>query len=375
MDDRLGSSAPRRIAVIHNTDYLDRRPAEELVDDDEEPPSFEADAEVAETAVAVAEALVARGEDVLRLGVADRTEAVLPALVAHGVTHVFNLVESLRGEAAGEAEFARILDAAGVPYTGNGPHALWLAHAKDLARHLLAAHQIPIAAGFAVRSPRDVPDPVERGLTYPLIVKPARVDGSIGIDQRSVVWDRAQLDARVRHLLAWLGPCMVEEYLPGAELNVAILPDPHRGLLVPTTVDFSGVIGDGLPLVTYAAKWCPESPEYASRSRPPGADVPAVQVDEALRVARAAFLALGCTSYGRVDLRIDRDGRPRVIDVNPNPDLHPDAGLAIAARSAGVDYPSLVAALAAGATVKRRYVLASHPARRPGPAGFAAEAC
>ena len=151
------------------------------------------------------------------------------------------------------------------------------------------------------------------------------------------------------------GPYLVEEYLPGKELNVSIFPSPYEGWVVATEIDFSPVPPEYPRIVTYDSKWNESSPEFASKSVP-------AQLDEALKaevtaLARQAFLALGGSSYGRVDMRLDADGRPCVIDVNPNNDIHPDAGLAAAARSVGIDYPELIAGVLSGALERRGHVI------------------
>lgn len=324
-----------RIAVVHNVDYRSA-PATE----GEVPPSLAADADVEEVAAAVVSVLEAAGHDVVLLTVDDDAAPLVAQCQALGVGCVFNLVESMGRDASREAEFARALEAAGLAFTGNRPAALETAQAKDHVREVLETAGVPHARGLAVMAAPGQADLDAAGLCWPLFVKPARVDGSIGIDQGSVVRDLDALGARVTWLLETLGgPCLVEEFLPGAELNVAILGDPDGPLAV-TTVDFAGT--GGLGFVTYDCKWTPGTPDYEARSVAAAGRFDAALLDEVRATARRAFLAIGGTSYGRVDLRLDPQGRPAVIDVNPNPDLHPEAGLAIAAREAGIDYPALV---------------------------------
>jgi D-alanine-D-alanine ligase len=179
-------------------------------------------------------------------------------------------------------------------------------------------------------------------LELPAFVKPARVDGSIGIDAASVVHDLSALRARVQCLseAGIAGPYLIEEFLPGKEINVSLFPDPD-GHCVATEIDFSPVPAHLPRFITYDSKWNPESPEYASKSVPARLD-PALHA-EVDALARSAFGALGGSAYGRVDMRLDREGRPCVIDVNPNNDIHPDAGLVTAARSIGWSYPQLIA--------------------------------
>lgn len=334
-----------RIAVVHNVDYRSAALAREGLGagdaDGGVPPSLAADADVEEVAASVIDVLRAAGHDVVLLTVDDDPAAVIAACRAQGVGCVFNLVESMGGDATREAEFAHALEAAGIPYTGNRPAALQTGQAKDRVRVLLDAFKVPHARGIAVDAPPSQQALDAAGLDWPLFVKPARVDGSIGIDQGSVVHDLESLRRRVGWLLETLGgPCMVETFLPGPELNVAILGDPDGPLAV-TTVDFGDA--GGLGIVTYDCKWTPGTPEYEARSVSATGRFDEALLERVKQSARDAFVAIGGSSYGRVDLRLDALGQPAVIDVNPNPDLHPEAGLAIAARDAGFDYAALVA--------------------------------
>ncbi len=344
-----------RVAVVHNV------VADDVAEEDGEPPSLAADAEVAETAALIAQSLVRSGAEVLLRGVADNVDEVVAELRAAGVTRVFNLVEAVGGVAAREAEFVDALERARLPYTGNGTTILRAAFHKHVARQILGACNIPIPRGVEVWSEADVP---LHG--YPYFAKPSRADGSIGIDQGSLVRTPEAARTRVTWLLRTLGgPVLMEEYLPGAEINVALLPVDEQLVGVATAIDFSAYGPDLVPVVTYNCKWVPETPEYNCRSVPAADIVPRWQVDEAVRVARAAFLTLGGTGYGRVDLRCDTEGHPRVIDVNPNPDLHPEAGLAIAAQSIRVDWDTLIAFITTGASLKDTHVRSPHHSSRP----------
>ncbi|MCB9730309.1 MAG: D-alanine--D-alanine ligase [Deltaproteobacteria bacterium] len=353
MIDPGHATRPERIAVVHNVDYRGAPAGDDAL------PSAAADADVEEVAEAVVDALRSLGHDARVLTVDDDPAPLIAQARAERVTCVFNLVESLGRDASREAEFVAALEAAGIPYTGNRAPALRVAQAKDRVREVLDAADVPHARGLAVDAPPDQPALDAAGLGWPLFVKPARVDGSIGIDQGSVVYDLPALQARVERLLAHLGgPCLVEDFLPGPELNVAILGDPNGPVAV-TTIDFGEAAGLGI--VTYDCKWTPGTPDYDARSVPATGRFSEALLDQARSSARRAFLAIGGTSYGRVDLRLSAAGLPSVIDVNPNPDLHPDAGLAIAARDAGLDYPSLVERILRRAGLEAPHGHSRHP--------------
>ncbi len=332
-----------RIAVLYNADFAARD-----ADGADEPPSYAADAEVADTAKHVCITLRRLGADPLPMPVRDSLAGTISRLKRLRIDLVFNLVESLGNDSSREWQVPALLDRWGVAHTGNGPRPLRIAQQKDVTHSLLQRAGVRVARAFVVKGEADC---INRNIDGAWFVKPARADGSIGIDQGSVVHTREQLTARVAWLTKHLaGPCLVEQYLPGREINVAIFPDPVQGHLVPTEIDFSGFPDGFAPIVTYDCKWVPGTPEYVARSLP-CTSLTAEQHADAIETARRAFLAVGGTSYGRVDLRLDASGAPTVIDVNPNPDLHPEAGLALAAASVGVDYESLVRSLTQDALV------------------------
>jgi D-alanine-D-alanine ligase len=340
---RLGLHAGRRCVVLHNNDYLaaDRQASEELIR------SLDADAEVAQTAEAVRAALSERGWLVNIVTVSESVEALGALLAPFAPEVVFNLVESLGGDSTREREAPAALERLGIPFTGAGSKALEIAYAKDAVRSCLQAAGVRIAAG-SVLMPDEALEELPRD--YPLFVKPAHTHASIGIDQASIVHDHAALATRV----AWLrqtigGPILLEAYLPGDEINVAVLPARDRAITIPTRIDFSGYPEGYAPIVTYDCKWNEASPEYAAVSRPVAHLLAPALLAELDHQARAALAAIGSTSYARVDMRLGSDGLPRVIDLNPNCDLHPEAGMAIAAASAGFSYADLIETIALAA--------------------------
>ena len=326
---------PRRTAVLVNTDFEARR-AEEGTGR-----AFEADAAVLDTARAIEEALRALGVEVLRVPITRSLSGLVNTLRKREIDTVFNLVESIDNDYGREWQVPALLERHGIRYTGNGPLPLRVCRTKDRARRLLERAGVRVARGIAVSSTRALTAARVRALSFPCFVKPARVDGSIGIDASSICRDDDALRARIEKLASTLpGPYLVEQYLPGKEINVALFPSAERGFVVATEIDFTALPPELPRIVTYDCKWNPESPEYAAKSVP--AALSPELAAEVERLARTAFRALGGLGYGRVDMRLDEGGAPAVIDVNPNNDLHPEAGLAAAARSVGLSYEALI---------------------------------
>ncbi len=252
----------------------------------------------------------------------------------------FHLAESVGGDARMEAAVAVLLDWIGLPYTGSPPQALMHALDKPVARALLAAHGIPVARGVVLTQG----DEPLLGLAKPWIVKPAREDASHGIHLESVVWDEAAARRRARAVIEqYRQPALVEEFAEGRELSVCLLGPAHAPTPLPIfEIDYSGFPAGRPKLVTYAAKWHPESDEYRGTPLIPARDLEPALARRLVETACAAYRALALRGYGRVDLRLTGEGGMIVVEVNPNPDLAPDHEIALAAARAGLSYASLI---------------------------------
>lgn len=269
-----------------------------------------------------------------------------------------NLCESLRGDPRYEIPVVVLFEARGVDYTGNPPLALRLCLDKGKARQTLAEAGVPTPAGAYITSRAELAALGE--LPLPAIVKPGRQDGSIGIESASVVRTRAALEQRVRYVLKELGPAVVEAFIDGREFNVSILGDLEPRCLPIAEIDFSGMPADVPNIVSYKAKWDTSTKEY--KGTVPVFDTTNEVLARRLRkAALGAFRALSLRDYARIDLRVDAEGRPFVVDVNPNCDLAPDAGFPRAAAKDGLEYEALIQTLIGFALDRRLRRPASGP--------------
>ena len=338
------------IALLHNADH-------DALEDD---PGREAREEVVQVAAALANALT-RGEHLaLPVAVGDEPLAAFQSLRHRPPDVVVNLCESVSGDSRGEMAASALLDVLGLPYTGSG--ALGLALHKDKAKELLFARGVPTPA-FAVVSTLSEVASVQ--LPFPLIVKPVREDASAGVTFDSVVHDSAALREAVQLVLrTFHQPALVERFVAGREVYVSFLGNTPRVVLPLSEIHF-GKAFEGRPrIVSYRAKWETASPECRDSPSGPCLLPPDVE-SKVVGAALAAFEALGCRDYGRVDLRLSAEGEPYVIDINPNCDLHPQAGYARAAAAAGMDYAALGSRLV-DVALERTHGHPSHRASRPG---------
>ncbi len=187
-------------------------------------------------------------------------------------------------------------------------------------------------------------EPALDALDYPWFVKLVHEDASIGITEQNVVRLPRLLRARAAELMRdHRQGVLAERFVEGREVNVTLLGNGRAPRVLPLhEIDFSAMPGERSRIVSYAAKWDEAHVDYAGTPVVPlqGATPALIAAIEA--TARAAWAALGLRDYGRVDLRIDAAGAPWVIDVNPNCDLSPDAGVARAAAAAGLSHAALI---------------------------------
>lgn len=331
-----------RILVLHNRDFDAEQHSGDVQQD------HTARADVVNAARDVARALASRGHFVEVQGTdVQDVGALVQRLQADRPDLVFNLCESLGGDARHEVVVPSLLDMLQIPYTGTGPLGLGLALRKERTKTVLEA--AGIRTPHSVVLPPSMRDPagdllrVQRaGLAFPLILKPAREDASAGISSSSVVHDEAALRRQVALLReAYDQPLMCEQYVHGREINVSLLGNDPPEVLPLHEIDFSGMPSGKPHILCYLAKWDRSSPEYLGSM--PRAGVFTAEVRVAVeQAARAAFAALELCDYGRCDIRLTDGGEPYIIDVNPNCDLSDGAGLSLAARSGGLGYEDLV---------------------------------
>lgn len=232
---------------------------------------------------------------------------------------IFNLCEAPLGRPGFEAHVAALFEWLGVRFTGSGSETLALCRRKDRVNAVLSAATIP----------------VPRSDVFPCIVKPADEDGSAGIHTDSICRDQEALE-RTKARLA--GPAIVQEFLTGREFVVLMWGQRSPEHSAVGEVCFR----NGLQLVTYAAKWDRESPEYANSPLEYNPSIDAEPRARLVEIASRVWGAVEARGYLRVDMRLGGDSQPYVLDVNPNPDLSPDGGVSRAVHEAGWNWCDFV---------------------------------
>ncbi len=252
---------------------------------------------------------------------------------------IVNFVESVEGNSNFECYIAGLYDLLGIPYTGNNSLSLGNCLNKVRTKQILKSHKIKTPKYF-IAHVNYYPTPKDLKLKFPVITKLAREDASIGISEFSVINDHKKLIEQLKYLFYnYNQEVLIEEYIEGRELNVAILGDE---ILPISEICFEG-LPDYLPrIITYEAKWLPESIYYKNTIPICPAELDIKTKARIETIAKRAFEALECRDYARIDIRLNKDNIPYVIEVNPNPDISPDAGFIRSAAAAGISYEEVL---------------------------------
>ncbi|MBI5489472.1 MAG: ATP-grasp domain-containing protein [Deltaproteobacteria bacterium] len=287
---------------------------------------------------AVAGALAAEGFSVRLVNLRDRLASLHALLRRDPPQAVLNLVESFRGDGGLESAVAGIYDLYGIPYTGATPFGLALCRRKSLTKQLLLANGVPTPRYRGIRGPHL---PRHHGLHYPVIVKPGQGDASAGVGRDSVVHDLDGFTRAVQRVFETHGsPILIEEFIEGRELHVAILGNDPPQVLPTLEYDFSDVPGGHPTIISYDVKWNPLKEVYHRVHEVCPAQLPRRLEQRLHEIALQAWRVTGCRDYARLDMRLTPAGRPYVLEVNPNPDLTEGVSFMLAAEKAGLGFPA-----------------------------------
>lgn len=300
----------------------------------------------------ITDALGELGHQAVTVAVHDRVQDILREIGKSGCDLVFNVCETFADDYRMEVNVAALMEMAHVRYTGSGTAGLLLAQDKILTKQLLGYHEVP-TPHFATFDGETFE--TNGRMAFPLIVKPAKSDASLGIGQHSVVRDWEELTKRVREIRKEFGDeALAEEFIDGRELYVGVIGTPTKPEILPIVeLDFG--------------QWDPARPKVSDREVKFGPEAPgsphlvmATDLSEDLkarieRSALLAFRALKLRDYARVDLRVSATtGEPYVLEVNPNPYLEKRSELAMAAKEKGIGYTQLIGRIVDSAASRYR---------------------
>lgn len=267
---------------------------------------------------------------------------------------VFNLVEYVREDPKLESHVAGMYELLQIPYTGATPFGLALCQRKGHTKQLLLQNGVPTPRFHLLFKPELRK---RHGLHYPIIVKPAREDASMGVEKASVVYNQEQLHDRISHAFQQFAPpILVEEFIEGRELHVSVIGNDPPEVFPILEYDFSQLPEEFPSMITYAAKWEPLKEEFHKVHTVCPAPLSKRLEGKVRERAMQAYKLTNCRDYARIDMRISTDNHVYVLEVNPNPDLTEGVSFMESAEKAGYSFSQ---------TLKRIVDMALSRAGRP----------
>lgn len=300
-----------------------------------EPPDAGAELDCESTVLAVAEALRAYGHDIRLIEGNDNSYL---KLTSEHIDIVFNMCEGIRGESR-ESHVPAILEMLGIPYTGSGVLTLALTLDKPLTKKILTFHNVPTARFKVFESEEEVDT---KGFEFPLFVKPAHEGSSMGISPSSKCNNYHEVRCEVGKLVKlYKQPALVEEFLSGREFTVGLIGNRQPSIFPIMEINFAHIpeheIHGSIYSRQFKAEWC-EDKYYSC----PACLSP--ELEEQIRdIALQTYRILDCRDFARIDMRLDKNGVPNVIEVNPLPGMAPGfSDYPKIAEKAGWSYRELV---------------------------------
>ena len=281
------------------------------------------------------------GHSVRALGLGDNLAELRSTITDWKPDIAFNLLEEFQGIVTYDQYVVAFLELMKLPYTGCNPRGMMISRDKVLSKQILSYHRIP-TPGFAVFR-RGQRYRLTRRLKFPLFVKSATEDASLGISQASVVPDAERLKERIEFIHEQTkSDALVEEYVEGRELYVGVMGNDRLRTFPVWEMDF-GTLPDVMAgIATRKVKWDRRYQKKhgirtgAARDLPEG--LPAYLDKLSKRIYRTLYMS----GYARMDFRMRPDGSVFVLEANANPNISEQEDFADSAKAAGVNYAAVL---------------------------------
>jgi D-alanine-D-alanine ligase len=335
-----------KIALLYSSkagmsaSWLSNRSEDKRDEEDEPPPDLLAECDSDETITAIRDALEERYETAL----IESDENAYENLRSMRPDLVFNIAERLVGPNR-ESHIPSLCEMLGIPYTGSDALTLGICLDKSRAKEVLTYHHVPNPPFWIFESEAEVP---ENGLPFPVIIKPLFEGSSKGIRDNSVVKNCEELAARVREVTSlYKEPVIVERFLSGREFTVGVLGNHPRWEVLPIVEINHNLLPEGAnPIYSYEAKWIWDTPEQPLEIFQCPANISAGLRASIEELVKRTCTILRIRDWCRIDVRLDENGVPNILEVNPLPGILPNpeenSCLPKAARTAGYSYSELI---------------------------------
>jgi len=291
----------------------------------------------------VKNALLSLGHDIQIVPVNDE---VLPIrkTVEQWKPHIaFNLLEAFADNGAWDFYVVSYLQMLGVRCTGCNPRGMLLSRDKALSKKILHFHRIKVPEFRVFYIDKPVKEKKIKNLPYPMIVKSLTEQGSVAIAQASFVNNATELRERVTQLHEMTGDhAIAEQYIDGRELYVTVIGNTRLQVLPIRELVFDKV-GDKQPrIATYQVKWNEKYRKRWGIEYQFARNLPAGTSEYIERLAKRIYRSLDLSSYARIDLRLDSDGKLFVLEANPNAGIARDEDVIFSAKKAGMSYETFI---------------------------------
>ena len=281
------------------------------------------------------------GHEVRPLGISDSLSELRSAIADWRPDVVFNLLEEFDGIVTYDQHVVAFLELMRQPYTGCNPRGMLLSRDKVLCKQILSYHRIPTPQFML--APRGKKFRLPPKLAFPMFVKSATEDASLGIAHASVVSDEKQLRERVDFIHEQISSdALIEEYIEGRELYVGVLGNSRLSVLPVWEMTF-GSLPENLPAIaTRKVKWDRRYQQKYGITTAAAEGLPEGTQARLEKLSRRIYRALHLTGYARMDFRLRADGALYVLEANANPNLAAEEDLAQSALKSGLSYDDLL---------------------------------
>jgi D-alanine-D-alanine ligase len=281
------------------------------------------------------------GHEVRILGLYDNLADLRNAITDWKPDIAFNLLQEFQGIITYDQHIVAYLELMRQPYTGCNPRGMMLSRDKVLSKQILSYHRIPTPKFGIFRFGR--PYRLSRRLNFPLFVKSATEDASLGISQASIVTDHAHLKERIDFIHEHTRTdALVEEYIEGREFYVGIAGNERLTTFPVWEMDFGTSSGVTAGIATRKVKWdLKYQKKHGIRTGEAG-ELSEATAQALARLSRRIYRALHMSGYARMDFRMRPDGSLFVLEANCNPNLSQGEDFADSAAKAGLSYEALL---------------------------------
>ncbi len=289
----------------------------------------------------VTTSLRAMGHEVKVLGLGNNLADLRSAITDWKPDIAFNLLEEFQGIVTHDQYVVAFLELMRMPYTGCNPRGMMISRDKVLSKQILAYHRIPTARFALLPRNRRYREP--RRLKFPLFVKSATEDASLGISQASIVHDGQKLRERVEFIHEQTNSdALVEEYIEGREIYVGVLGNDRLTTFPLWELNFGTLPEVMAGIATRKVKWDRKYQKKHGIGTGPALELPEGMQQRVAQLARRIYRALFLSGYARIDLRVREDGSVFVLEANANPNLAQIEDFATSALAASVGYDELL---------------------------------